>query len=111
MPNLEFERLDKIEQHLKLLKEDSILKGYALTRIETAIIGNPLNDNWGMVHDIKDIKKRVEILEIEKIELKPYKIVFGIIAATIITGLVAIFVQSIYNGEKLKHVDKIEINK
>jgi len=111
MTSLEIGRMEKIEHHLKLLKDDAIEKGHALTRIESALIGNAMNDNWGLVHDVKDIRKRVEVLEDEKIELKPYKIAFGIIAATIITGLVAIFVQTVYNSEKLEKVKLLEIQK
>ena len=72
MSNLESERLDRIEQHLKLLKEDSNIRSADIKEIKQALIGSALNDYKGLVWKISDIDNRVTELEDNYNEMKVY---------------------------------------
>ena len=54
------ERLDRMEQHLRLIKED-------LQYISSALIGSKVNGNKGVISDIDHIKQDIEALK-EKLE-------------------------------------------
>ena len=54
------ERLDRMEQHLRLIKED-------LQYISSALIGSKVNGNKGVISDIDAIKHDIEVLR-EKLE-------------------------------------------
>ena len=56
----EKERLDRMEQHLRLIKED-------LQYISSALIGSKVNGNKGVISDIDAIKHDIEALK-EKLE-------------------------------------------
>jgi len=89
MTNLESERLDRIEQHLKLLKEDSNIRSADIKEIKQALLGNALNDYKGLVWKINDMDHRVEGLEEYESEIKLYvkqgKFIIGGIIAALIT--------------------------
>jgi hypothetical protein len=57
----EKERLDRMEQHLRLIKED-------LQNISGALIGCKLNGNKGILTDIDNIKNDIENFK-EKLDL------------------------------------------
>ena len=59
MSTLESERLDRIEQHLKLLKEDSNTRSADIKEIKQALLGNALNDYKGLVWKISDMAKGI----------------------------------------------------
>jgi len=90
-----YERLDRIEQHLRLLKDSDIDKTTMLLNIENALTGNFLNGNKGIVKQINDIDDRVEELETFKGEISVYvnqfKVAFVIIFGALVTLLVKIF--------------------
>jgi hypothetical protein len=50
-------RLERIEHHLKLLKENDEIRGESLSNIENALIGSKMNGHKGLVSDIEEIKK------------------------------------------------------
>jgi hypothetical protein len=52
-------RVDRIEVHLKKLKEDSEIMSGNIGKITTAIIGNEFTGGIGVIHTIKDISERV----------------------------------------------------
>lgn len=56
----EKERLDRMEQHLRLIKED-------LQYISSALVGSKVNGNKGVISDIDHIKQDIEALK-EKLE-------------------------------------------
>ena len=56
----EKERLDRMEQHLRLIKED-------LQHISSALVGSKVNGNQGVISDIDHIKQDIEALK-EKLE-------------------------------------------
>jgi hypothetical protein len=89
------ERLDRIEQHLRLLKDSDIDKTTLLMNIQTALTGSNLNGNKGIVKQINDIDERVEDLEIFKGEISVYvnqfKVAFVIIFGALVTLILKLF--------------------
>lgn len=89
------ERLDRIEQHLRLLKDSDIDKTSLLMNIQNALTGNSLNGNRGIVHQINEIDERVEDLEKFKGEIAVYvnqfKAAFIIIFGALITLIFKLF--------------------
>jgi hypothetical protein len=89
------ERLDRIEQHLRLLKDSDIDKTTLLLNIQNALTGSPLNGNKGIVKQINDIDERVEDLEIFKGEISVYvnqfKVAFVIIFGALVTLIFKLF--------------------
>lgn len=72
MSDLESERLDRIEQHLKLLKQDAEARSSDIKEIKQALIGSALNDYKGLVWKISDIDQRVQNLEEQESEIQVY---------------------------------------
>lgn len=97
MSTLESERLDRIEQHLKLLKEDSNIRSADIKEIKQALLGNALNDYKGLVWKINNIDARVESLEVYESEIKLYikqgKFVIAGIVAALITLIIETFTK------------------
>jgi hypothetical protein len=89
------ERLDRIEQHLRLLKDSDIDKTTLLLNIQNALTGSPLNGNKGIVKQINDIDERVEELETFKGEISVYvnqfKVAFVIIFGALVTLILKLF--------------------
>jgi len=89
------ERLDRIEQHLRLLKENDTRNSTLLINIENALTGNTLNGNKGMVKQIDEIDERVEDLETFKGEISVYlnqfKVAFLVIFGALITLIFKLF--------------------
>ena len=89
------ERLDRIEQHLRLLKDSDLDKTTLLLNIQNALSGNTLNGNRGMVKQINDIDERVEDLEMFKGEISVYvnqfKVAFVIIFGALVTLIFKLF--------------------
>jgi hypothetical protein len=53
-------RFDRMEHHLKLLKESNLAQSYDISAIKTAVIGNEFSGGVGIIHRIKEI---VEVQE------------------------------------------------
>jgi len=53
-------RLDRIEHHLKLMKESSQLTNDSISKISNALIGNEYTGGIGIVHTMQKIKVDVE---------------------------------------------------
>jgi hypothetical protein len=89
------ERLDRIEQHLRLLKESDSDKTALLINIQNALTGSTLNGNKGIVQKIDEIDERVEDLEQFKGEISVYvnqfKVAFAIIFGALITLIFKLF--------------------
>jgi hypothetical protein len=65
MTKIEQERFDRVDQHLKLMKQD-------VNDVLTALIGTDANGKKGIVHDInaieleiKKIKQEIELIKLE----------------------------------------------
>lgn len=63
MQEIENERLDRMEDHLRLLKKSNEAQNSTLNSIENALVGTIYNGNKGITHMIHDIDKRVKNLE------------------------------------------------
>lgn len=86
------ERLDRIEQHLKLLKQDSENRTQDIKEIKTAIIGNGLGTK-GLVKQLAEIDERVDDLEEFKKEVSIYVNQFKVALLLIIGGIVSLIVK------------------
>jgi hypothetical protein len=53
-------RFDRMEHHLKLLKESNLAQSSDISAIKTAVIGNEFSGGVGIIHRIKEI---VEVQE------------------------------------------------
>lgn len=89
------ERLERIEQHLRLLKESDIDKTTVLLNIQNALTGSALNGNKGIVNQINDIDERVQDLEVFKGEISVYvnqfKVAFVVIFGALVTLILKLF--------------------
>ena len=63
MTKIEMEKIDRLEHHFKIYKEDMNDVVSSVTNIENALIGSALTGNKGMVHLLDEIKNRVKDLE------------------------------------------------
>lgn len=58
-------RLDRMEQHLKLLKEESKHQSSDIILIKNALIGSEMNGNKGHIHVLKDCVEKLDHLEVK----------------------------------------------
>ena len=54
-------RLDRIEHHLKLMKDSTEKSNEALHKISSALIGNEYTAGVGLIHTVHNLKLEVEI--------------------------------------------------
>ena len=94
MSNIESERLDRIEQHLKQLKNDSEIRSNDIKEIKQALLGNDLNGFRGLVWKISDIDTRVTDLEDNDAELKVYIKQAKVIAIAFTAALVTLIFKA-----------------
>ncbi len=94
MSTLESERLDRIEQHLKLLKEDSNIRSADIKEIKQALLGNALNDYKGLVWKVSDMDSRIESLEENESELKVYVKQAKVIAIAFTAALITLLFKA-----------------
>lgn len=94
MSNIESERLDRIEQHLKLLKQDSETRSADIKEIKQALLGNDLNGFRGLVWKISDIDLRVQNLEDDEAELKVYIKQAKVIAVAFTAALITLIFKT-----------------
>ena len=94
MSNIESERLDRIEQHLKQLKNDSENRSNDIKEIKQALLGNDLNGFRGLVWKISDIDNRVTDLEDNDAELKVYIKQAKVIAVAFTASLVTLLFKA-----------------
>lgn len=85
----ESERLDRMEQHLRLLKKDSEDKNAILNDIKGALVGNVYNGNKGLTHIIADIDKRVNVLEDDYAVTKENMRQIKVIGAAVLTFILS----------------------
>jgi len=90
-------RLDRIEHHLKLIKESAEKDGKTLSKIENALIGSDMNGHKGLVTDFDEMKRKVNVLddfhEEVQIYVKQFKWVIGIFAGAIVGIIIKLFVK------------------
>ncbi len=65
-----FARLERMEQHLRLLKESDAKKELMLLNIEQALVGSVFNGNKGLTHAVLDLKERIDKTDDDLIVIK-----------------------------------------
>ena len=94
MSNLEGERLDRIEQHIKEIKKDSEVRSADIKEIKQALLGNDLNGFRGLVWKISEIDNRVTDLEDNNAELKVYVKQAKLIAIAFTAALITVIFKA-----------------
>jgi len=89
----EKERLDRMEEHLRLIKED-------LQQISGALIGCKLNGNKGIIsdidtirNDIADLSEKLEFIEIDMAKKSVYIGQLKFVAGVLTAGLVGTIIK------------------
>lgn len=83
--NLGMEKIDRIEQHLKILQQESRENSEVNRQILSCLIGNNVNGNTGLVHRVEKSDNR--IMELER---KVHEHNYTIIQLKYVTGVVFI---------------------
>ena len=87
---------EKTERHYGELKEQ--IEGFStdIRAIKTAVIGNDLNGNNGMVQEVKLQKQKIYDLEVKCIKydlyFKQFSVAISILLAGLVTALFKIFI-------------------
>ncbi len=95
MSYIDNERLDKIEEHLRLLKKSDDDKTLLLLSIKNSLVGSDLNGNKGLVSTVDDLDKRVEKLEEQGSEIHIFIKQAKWVVALIITALISLIFKII----------------
>lgn len=64
------EKVDRLEHHFKVYKNDMEYVKDAIKDLNTAIVGNNINGNKGFLHLLNEIDKKVEVMEQKNILLE-----------------------------------------
>ena len=93
MTTEEKERLDRMEQHLRLIKED-------LQYISSALVGSKVNGNKGVIsdidtirHDIEALKEKLEFIELDMAKKSVYIGQLKFVAGLLTAGLVGTIIK------------------
>jgi hypothetical protein len=91
------ERLDRIDGHLTSLKKTSELRSEDIRMIKTALIGDEISQETGLIHRVKVIDEKVQLLQ-EKdhkntVYISQLKFVVGIIVTLIVAFLFSIILK------------------
>lgn len=84
-------RFERMEHHLKLLKEGSMTLSSDVNQIKSAIIGSEYSGGVGLVHRIKQIDDRLQVNE-DKVALLEENLTFS---KNIVKTLIAIILSYI----------------
>jgi hypothetical protein len=82
------ERLDRIDVHLTNLKTTSDLRSDDIRMIKTALIGDEISQETGLIHRVKHIGEKVEKLEEKDHKNTVYISQLKFVVALIITIIV-----------------------
>ena len=86
--DLASEKIDRIEQHLRIIQEDQKQSNIKTNQILSCLVGDSVNGNVGIVHRVKEIDKRLSDVEKTGYEnqviINQLKYVVGVIIAIII---------------------------
>lgn len=82
------ENIDRIEHHLRLIKEDQRESNLKTDQILSCLIGNAVNGNVGLVHRVEKIDNRLKEIEVKSYEnqviINQLKWAVGVIGVVII---------------------------
>ena len=92
---IENERLDKIEQHLRILKKNDDEKTMLLLSIKNSLVGSEMNGNKGLVSAVDELDNRVEKLEEQGSEIHLFIKQAKWLAAAIVTALISLIFKII----------------
>lgn len=84
-------RFERMEHHLKLLKDSNITMSSDMNLIKTAIVGNEYTGGVGVIHTIKDIKDRMDRNE-EEIALLKENLTFSKNILKTIVGIISAYI-------------------
>lgn len=95
--NINKERLDRLEDHYKMVKNKLEDLANDVRDIKTAIMGSPLNSDEGLASKIKRVERDVNDLETFKTEvstyIKQFKYVLGVVFVALITLIIKAFTK------------------
>lgn len=95
--NINKERLDRLEDHYKMVKNKLDDLANDVRDIKAAIMGSPLNSDEGLANKIKRVERDVNDLEMFKTEVstyvKQFKYVLGVVFAALITLIIKAFTK------------------
>ena len=93
--NLEYGQ-EKVERHYSELKEKVDIVMDDVTAIKNAVIGNNMNGNDGMVHELNRQKIKVYNLEVKCIKYELYfrqlAVALTLLTGALLTSLIKLFV-------------------
>ena len=88
-------RVDRIEGHLKQLKEDSEVMAQIMSQLKTAIIGNEFTGGVGVIHTIKELNERLGKAE-DKISLLEENLSFSKNIIKILVGVITAYIAYLF---------------
>lgn len=95
--NINKERLDRLEDHYKMVKNKLEDLANDVRDIKTAIMGSPLSSDEGLASKIKRVERDVNDLETFKTEvstyIKQFKYVLGVVFVALITLIIKAFTK------------------
>lgn len=95
--NINKERLDRLEDHYKMVKNKLDDLANDVRDIKTAIMGSPLSSDEGLASKIKRVERDVNDLETFKTEvstyIKQFKYVLGVVFVALITLIIKAFTK------------------
>jgi hypothetical protein len=95
--NINKERLDRLEDHYKMVKNKLDDLANDVRDIKTAIMGSPLSSDEGLATKIKRVERDVNDLETFKTEvstyIKQFKYVLGVVFVALITLIIKAFTK------------------
>ena len=102
------ERLDRIEHHLKLLKENDTNQMTVMLNIQNALIGSAMNGNKGIVSRIDEIEDIVDELDDFKKEATVYVRQSKFVIGAIVVALVALLAKAYFPDAEVKQKQKVK---
>lgn len=94
METIDRERLDRIEHHLKLLKENDTNQMTVMLNIQNALVGSAMNGNKGIVSRIDEIEDIVDELDDFKKEATVYVRQSKFVIGAIVVALIALLLKA-----------------
>ena len=92
--SLEYDK-ETTERHLKEVREVGKKTADDVTDIKNAIIGNPMNGDYGLVHQIRRIETKQDTQEDTLITHKVYFKQIGIVVSAIVVALIGLIIAFI----------------
>jgi len=85
--------IGRIRHHLDLQKTTNENASSSLNRIESALIGNVLNGNKGLVQEVNDLQTSVKSQNEKMIQYGVYFVFLGVIATACLGGMITLMIK------------------